>query len=396
MRNLHVPVWLATANLPRATTFATLFMLSVLARTTLITVIPLDALALLGNAQRVSVLYFGVSLAGLCGSLAIPWLVQTIRRRWVFTLGAVQTVVAALLLATGTLPGLIAGMVLQVFAIACLEITLNLYVLDHIPRHELGQFEPMRVFYMSVAFTVGPWLGVYLVAHVARWAPFALAAASALVSLGYFWFLRVTEHAAVAPMRRPPPNPMRYLARFFEQPRLRLAWVLAVARSSWWSMFFVYAPIYAVTANLGPVMSGLIVSLGTAALFVVPFWGWVGRRYGIRRLLIAGYVGGGLVTMAVALVADVPWLGAVILLCAAFSTGSIDGAGNLPFLRAVRAYERAEMTTVFATYRDVAQLVPPGVFSLLLKAFDLPAVFLAGGGALVVMARYARHLPRRM
>jgi MFS family permease len=322
--------------------------------------------------------------------------VRRIRRRWVFTLGAVETVLAAMLLATQTLPGLIAGMVLQVFAIASLEITLNLYVLDHIPRRELGEFEPMRVFFMASAFTIGPWLGVYLETNVARWAPFALAGASAVVSLGYFWFLRVTEDVAVAPMRRPPPNPVRYLPRFFGQPRLRLSWVLAVGRSGWWSMFFVYAPIYAVTANLGEVMSGLIVSLGTASLFVVPLWGWVGRRYGVHRLLIVGYAAGGLATVAVAFAADVPWLGAAILLCAAFATGSIDGAGNLPFLRAVHPFERAEMTTVYATYRDAAQLVPPGVFSLLLKIFDLPAVFLAGGGALLVMAHYARYLPRRL
>jgi aerobic C4-dicarboxylate transport protein len=50
---------------------------------------------------------------------------------------------------------------------------------------------------------------------------------------------------------RPPSNPVLYLRRFFAQPRLRLAWTLAASRSSWWSMFYVYAPIFAVTAGLG-------------------------------------------------------------------------------------------------------------------------------------------------
>ena len=31
--------------------------------------------------------------------------------------------------------------------------------------------------------------------------------------------------------------------RFVEQARLRLAWLLAVGRSSWWIMYFVYMPI---------------------------------------------------------------------------------------------------------------------------------------------------------
>ena len=54
------------------------------------------------------------------------------------------------------------------------------------------------------------------------------------------------------------------------------------------------------------------------------------------------------------------------------------------------------MTTVFATYRDVSQLVPPGIFALLLKAFHVPAVFVAGGLAMLAVAYYARYLPRRM
>ena len=62
MRNVHLPVWLGTASAPRARTFALLFTLSTLARSFLVTLIPLQAFALLGDAQKVSVLYFGISL----------------------------------------------------------------------------------------------------------------------------------------------------------------------------------------------------------------------------------------------------------------------------------------------------------------------------------------------
>jgi hypothetical protein len=116
----------------------------------------------------------------------------------------------------------------------------------------------------------------------------------------------------------------------------------------------------------------------------------------MRRLLVCGYAAGGTATIVVALVMGVPWLGAGMLLFAALMTSIVDGAGNLPFLRAVHPHERPEMTTVFATYRDAGQLVPPGVFSLLLKVFELPAVFVAGGAALLVMSGLARYIPRRL
>jgi hypothetical protein len=65
------------------------------------------------------------------------------------------------------------------------------------------------------------------------------------------------------------------------------------------------------------------------------------------------------------------------------------------FLRAVHPYERAEMTSVFATFRDTSQIGPPGIFSLLLMTFALPAVFVAGGLGMLVMAWYARYVPRQ-
>ena len=94
MRHVHLPVWLGTASAPRARTFATLFSMSAISRTILVTLIPLQALTLLGDAQAVSVLYFAISFNNLVLSLSIPWLVRRIRRRRVFTLGGLLLVAA--------------------------------------------------------------------------------------------------------------------------------------------------------------------------------------------------------------------------------------------------------------------------------------------------------------
>ena len=75
---------------------------------------------------------------------------------------------------------------------------------------------------------------------------------------------------------------------------------------------------------------------------------------------------------------------------------AIDGAGNTLFLRAVRPLERAEMTAVFMTYRDAAQLSVPGLCALMLLVAPLPAVFLVSGLATGALALLARFIPRRM
>lgn len=394
MRSIHIAGWIDAVGRPTAATFVILFSLIGFARSLLITVIPLRAHEFLGGAQQVSVLFFAVSIAGLSVSFAIPSLVHRIGRRHVFSTGVTLAVAAAALMSVGTAGWFIAGMVCNVLSVAALEIALNLYIMDHIPRRELGAFEPMRVFYAAGVWTLGPWLGVWLHANAGPQAPFALVAFVSVGTIVYFFYLRLIDHPAVKRARKPHPNPVAFLRRFFTQPRLRLAWGLAIGRSAWWSMYFIYAPIHVVNSGLSEVWAGAIVSLGTASFFLVPLWSRVGRRWGLRRLLIGGYLATGLISMSVALAAGA--IGVAVLILAAAAAGTIDAAGNVPFLRAVHPHERPEMTTVYNSFRGVSQTVPPGIFAILLKVFELPAVFVAGGAAMAGLAWLSRYLPRRL
>ncbi len=384
--------------LPRrkAMAFLSLFFVPAVAQAILLTVVPLEALDLVGDARAVTLLYVAAGLVAVAGRFSIPFLLRLIKRRYVFSLGAVLLAASAALMAANQLPALAVGLALSIFATACIEVTSQLYLLDNVSRNELRHFEPVRIFASAGPWTLGPWFGVYLQRSVGFAAPFAITAAAAVAVLGLFWALRLGENAMLTSTRRPPLSPARYLLRYFAQPRLRLAWTLAAARNAWWSMLYVYAPIFAVTSGLSAETGGLIVSIGTGWIWLVPLWGWVGRRYGLRHLLVAGYGMTGVLTIGAALTFHLPWLGATMIVLAAFGTETIDGAGNLLFLRAVHPHERSEMTTVFVSYRDVAQFGPPVVFSVLLSVFSLPSVFVAGGVMMLVSAALARHIPRRL
>ncbi len=380
----------------KSTVLANLFFLAGLAQTITMTVLPVEALHIAGNAREVSVLYFGVGLASFAGRLTIPSLTRALHRTGVIGLGALATCLSTALLATtGSVTGLAIGLFLNVFAIACSDIVLNLCVLDNVARSELGRFESKRIFVAATPYTLGPWLGVYLQASVAGWVPFAVSGATAVVLLVFFLSSRLGTETVVKTARRQSLNPARYLRRFFAQPRLVLAWSLAAGRTAWWGMFMVYAPIFAVQSGLGAEIGGAIVSIGLAWMWSIPLWGWLGRRFGLRRLLMAGYAATGLATFAVALAMGTSWLGAALLVLSALAAETIDGAGNTLYLRAVHPHERNEMTAVFITYRDVAQLVPPAVFAMLLAVFELPSVFIAGGLMMVGLAGIARYIPRR-
>jgi MFS family permease len=188
---------------------------------------------------------------------------------------------------------------------------------------------------------------------------------------------------------------LRFIPRFVRQPRLRLAWLLTFGRSAWWTMFFIYAPIFCVESGLGEEMAGIILSAGSAAILLVPLFGRLGRRVGLRPVLAIGYLSTGLVTILIAVVADHPWTGVAFILAATVCAALIDAAGNALFMRAVHPHERAEMASVFMTYREAGQLVPPGVFAMLLSVFALPVVFVASGVSMVLLTYMTRYIPRR-
>lgn len=390
------PVFFKRLGAPGAEAFAVLFALESFARALLSTVLPIEAFRFLGDAEGVSSVFFGASLCALATSLCIPWLVRQTARRWVYSIGFLGLALAPVFYVVPVFEGFMAGMVVRAVGTVAVTVCLSLYILDFIAKKDLSRSEPMRLFYSAAAWCTGPFLGVWLGEHMGREVPYIASAGVALVALGYFWFLRITENPAVVQKAVPVPTPLAYVRRYFAQPRLRLAWVMTTGRNVWWVVFFIYVPIYAVKSGLGPEVGGAIVSVGTGFLFLTPLSGQLVRREGIRRVFMAGFMLAAITTVLVAAFWGHPWISVALIICAALGMSAIDAGGNMLFLFAVRRHERAEMTTVYSTYRDVADIVPPGVFSVLLRVFELPVVFVVGGAVTFCLSLLACRIHPRV
>lgn len=380
---------------PSAAAFLLMFTLDTMARAILVTVIPLQAYALLADVQKVSVLYFAASATGLCGTLTVPWLVQKLHRRGTLALGTGCLALSVLLFSLERFWALAPGLVLQMFGGAAITICLNLFVLDNVSKFALTRFEPTRMLLAGIGWIAGPVLGIFLATRVAPWLPFLLSGGISFLLLTYLQLIGVPRALANGNAARAGANPTSFVRRFFAQPRLALAWLLSVGRAAWWNMFYIYTPIFAVTTGLGEEAGGVISSIGSAGLFTVTFWGWVGRRNGIRWLLILGYVATAVATALVGITMAWPILSAALLVVAAFAASITDGAGNVPFLRAVHVYERTEMTSVYSTYRETARLAMPATNSVLLLVFPLSAVFIASAAMMFALTQFARYIPHR-
>lgn len=374
---------------------AGVYAVSIMARTTVMALIPVMAYHILGSAQHVSELYFAASLLGVAVSLVLPNLLSRLGRWPIFLSAAVGGVGSAMALASGTLPGIAAGLVLHVFMVLVFENVMSLYVLQYVPRRSLSAFEPRRVLLGGIAYGLGPLLGAWLTENVGTVSPLALSAGCAiLVPLSLIVLKPHSKTRVPASLT----SVGRFDVRLFlAQPRLRLAWLLAMLRASWWCMFIVYTPIFAVRYGLGASAGSFMISIGSALLVLAPFWRRVAERTGIRRLLLGAYAVSGIGTMATGFLADVSiWASVAMLLFSAFCMSAIDAMGNVPFLRAVRPHQRTALTPIYNTYRDIAQLAPAGLFAILLMILPLWSVFVMAGAFTILASGFCIYLPRRL
>jgi MFS family permease len=328
-----------TGHKPGAMMFALLYMLESTTRALVLTVMPLQAREIFGDDAKVSALYFGVTIFGLIAGFGVPMLIHRYRRRWVYSMGLLLGGFAVIALAFDNPIGQFSGQVMRTLSGTACIIALTLYVLDFIPRADLVRYEPLKLLLSCLPWALGPWVGIRLYESYGAWSVAAAGMGAALLAVALFGYLRLTENPAVAAATKPPPNPIKSIGRFFGQPRLRLAWVIAFGRSGWWSLFFVYPALYFDARHVDRDWTGAVTGAANILLVLSPFFGWLGRRYGIRLPIMVGFFGAGTATLTIPFVFDSPLLVGIMLLVAAFFVVMLDSLGNIPFLRAVGARE---------------------------------------------------------
>ena len=393
---IRFPMWLRAVDRPGARVFGSLNGLEAFSRALIAGILPLEAARLIQDAQAISFVYTVVGLVAFVSSFMVPLVMRRLRRRWIFTLGVGCMIVAPLLLIAAEYASFVAALLFRAFAVVAVNISLNLYILDYIRKREFVTFEPIRLVFLGAAWFTGPAIGIYLYKSFGLAAACIPSAGFAAAAIAFFWILRIQERPMVAPATRPSPMPWQFIRRYLRQPRLRLAWIIPFGRSSFWTAFFIYPPLHIIQTGGDETVVAAMLAAGQGLLFTAPLFGRLGQRHGIRRIIIAASAFTGLVSIAAGLAAPGPVATAVLFFLAAIGAAALDALGNIPFLRAVHHYERAEMTAVFRTYIEASQLIPTALYTLVLFVAPLPAVFVVLGIILLVTTWYSRHLPRQL
>jgi len=374
----HIPVWLRHAPMPSVRGFAMLQGFEAITRGMLVSVLPLEMYRALGDAATVSRVYFFVGLLSLFGGLMVPWAARFMPRRWLYTSGGFLYVLGAGATIFGGTDWIVATVLVNTLATVITFVCFNAYVLDYIAKQDLSRCESTRMFYSALGWTVGPIFGVFLLDWW-RPLPFLISGLAAFGLLATFWYLRLGNGKLIFKARGPAPNPLAFLRRFFQQPRLIAGWLFAVIRSCGWWVYVVYLPIFAVEYGLGDQVGGIVLSITNGTLFLTPLMLRVIQRTTIRATVRLGFLASGGLFLLAGLGEWMPWWGVAAAMAGSWFLILLDVTGGLPFLMAVKPSERTEMSAVYSSFRDVSGILTPGVAWAVLLVAPITGVFVACG-----------------
>ncbi|MEM7096017.1 MAG: MFS transporter [Actinomycetota bacterium] len=385
----HVP---ADSGVP----LARLAGLEGFARALMVGTVPLAALDALGSKQAVSIVFMIGSALTVFVTLNLARIEQVLPRRWVVTVGIGALIVAAALFAWGPAWAIPIAVGLRSAEASIFSVCLSLYMMDFIGKAELTKAESRRSVWLAVTWVIGPMAGTWL--WSAWWpdAPFVATIVAAVALIAMHWWLRFLQNPVLRGPIVPAPSPIRSIPRFFGQPNLRIAYAVMCLRSIFWATVFVFGPIYVVEAGLPEWVAGAFLSVAASVLFMGPLVRRAADRWGVRFLVLRAF---GLMgaSMAVLFTLGEPRpLGIVFWLSGALGGGVIDVLGNIPFMRLVKPRERAAMTAVFSTWREVSFLVAPALAALVLAFAPFHVLYLVIALLMGIGVAVTTLLPRRL
>lgn len=391
----YQPITLHHAGTPKLQHFALLAGMEAAVRGTLISTIPIAVYDAFGSAQNLSTVYFAAGVITLFWGLLVPRLTQIWPRRFVYSGGCLLYLVAMGLFVLGTPVSVpLAILTMSMSTVTCF-VCFNAYVLDYVPRPDLGRTQSMQMVYAAAPWALGPLSGVWM-RHYWAPLPFIVAGFFALALLVIFWLLRLGNGKQITRAKGPAVNPLAYLGRFFRQPRLIAGWLFAVIRSCGWWVYVVYVPIFCIESGMGDKLGGTILSISNATLLLSPFMASWARRRSVRVALrlALGYCA--LLFCLATATAGAPVVTVVCLFLGSFGLVMLDVAGGLPFMMAVKPSERSEMAAVYSSFRDVSGIATPGMAWLVLWVAPLNFIFAASGLAFAGAFAIAGHLHPRL
>ncbi|HCP19532.1 MAG: hypothetical protein CBC12_08360 [Candidatus Puniceispirillum sp. TMED52] len=393
----RAPIRIASGGSPSGNTLGIIYGINSASMAVLGSLISLVGLNVLNdNTVALSFALFLSALISLPVVLYTGSLINLLTRKYVFTIGVFIAIFSNLLFMFDLSITFVLANACRMAGAGLMMMCISLYTMDFIPRKQLASAESRKFVFAGISWLIFPFVGTWMWVNVDHHTPFFLSTGLVSFLIMIFWWLRISEAKNIKPPKSGNLHFIKNVRAYFGNPHMRVAYLIAVARSSSWVVFFTYGPIYLRDAGVSTQWIGLFMGAIMAVLIFSSRFAAFAQYFGIRKTILFSFLMAGISMIALGLLPEPTIWGLLLLLLASLGFDMLDIIGNLPFMRMVTPKVRVEMTSVFSTWREMSFVVTPGVSALILMVTDISGLFLVLGSVLVFAGFLSRTMPIRV
>ena len=393
---IRPPIRIAQERTPSGFTLAGIYGLDNISRAVISSVLSINGLELFGSAYGLSISLFISSLVCIPIILSGGFLIAILSRKVLFSLSCIIAFLSVPLFLLNTPEGFIFANVLRMSTAGIIMMCISLYTMDFISKSQLANAESRKILMAGFAYVIFPGIGTWSYVNIGQEAPFLLSGIFIILLAAVFWFLRIKEAKQIEKPNTIHLSIRRNLLKYFRNPHMRIAYLIAVTRSSAWVIFFIYGPVYLLNLGVETQYIGFIIGAIISILFFSSYFAQLATYIGIRQTIFYSFLLSGTCFFLVGSVSPSISLGILLLAFATLGIDMLDIIGNIPFMRMVTPKIRTEMTTVFSTWREFSLVLAPGVSAIILTVFSVSGVFSALGFVLIGSAYLTKGMPLRV
>lgn len=233
---------------------------------------------------------------------------------------------------------------------------------------------------LNISWLIGPLIAGFIANKYGISAVFLLAALFVFVSFILLKISKLRDHVI---SRRIDTNPFKVLKDFLKDKERIVSYFLSGGINFWWTLIYIYMPLYIIKNGLTDLMLGYFLALITLPMILSEYYfGKLSCKIGFKKVFVAGYF---ILAISALLCFFIPniYLILLILVLSSFGAAMIEPTTEAYFFDIITEREREKYYSIYNTTIEVNYFLASILAAALLLFLPFKSVFILFGIAML-------------
>lgn len=264
----------------------------------------------------------------------------------------------------------ITATVLSLLRRSCFDIILR----DNTKGKQLNKEEGILYSMLNAGWLIGPLLAGFFLIQFGIRSVFYIAVIFLIIA--FLILLLLNIQPAIKKRTKIDTNILKNVKSYFTTKNVVLPYILTLGIHAWWSLLFIFIPLFLVNAGLEKVYVTTFISALIVPLVILDYRvGKMSMKYGIKPFFIIGFAGLAVCALSLAFISDI-YIKMGVLIFSSIFLACLEPMQDTFFFSRVRKKDEEKFYPVFSTSIGIGSLIGRLALSTVLIFFTEAAAYI--------------------